>query len=43
MPEFFESPVELVEAPDPYDTPSFFETPLFTIPMSLTKTAEPAF
>ena len=44
IPEFFDSPDILdVVVALPWDDPSFFETPLFTIPMSLTRTAEPDF
>ena len=44
MPEFFESPDEFAELPvELWDPPSFFETPLLTMPISLTSTADPAF
>lgn len=43
-PELFEFPAEFAKvALEPCDPPSFFETPLLTMPISLTRTADPAF
>ena len=42
--EFLESDEEAdEELAVPYEDASFFETPLFTMPISLTSTAEPCF
>ena len=44
MPEFLESPFTLLAFVPELEAPeSFFETPRLTMPMSLTRTADPAF
>ena len=44
IPEFLDSPdIADVVVALPWEEPSFFETPLLTIPMSLTRTADPDF